>query len=98
MNSKEVKPAIISILAKEGIHITEDNIKIWSCDSMLMKDVAIGCDYVKNKLNSNVICYTNKVNNIEYLEKAEGVKIFDADRLKELALKHNNYFLYDLLP
>ena len=93
----KIIPAIIKLLRKECFFITQDHIKIWSCDSMNMSDVVIGCNYVKSKLSSYVICYTNKVNNIEYLEKNEGVTIFDSTKLKSLALKHGDLELYDML-
>lgn len=92
-----IEPKIIELLKKEGFEITKDNIKIWAMDYMRMSDVKIGCDYVKNKLGSNIIIYTNKVNNIDFIEKNESVKIYDSVILKKLCLKYNDYVLYDLL-
>ncbi len=91
-----VKKAILNIFNKEGINITQDNIKIWGCDVMLMSNVVLGANYVKS-IGSDILIYTTKVPQIEYLERNERVTIYDEEKLQTLALKHKDYKLYDML-
>ncbi len=93
----KIVKSIIELLFREGIIITKDNVKVWMCDTMMMRDVANGCNYVKSELDSDVVVYTNKVPNLEYLEKNERVRIFDQEKLQKLALAYKDYDLYDML-
>lgn len=88
---------VIKLLNMENISVTSDNIKIWGCDQMNIKDVIFGCNYVKNRLSSDVIVYTNIVPQRAKLEKSEKVRIFDESVLKDLCIKHKEYDLYDCL-
>jgi hypothetical protein len=88
--SNEVKPLIIDLMKKEGDTITSDNIKIWESDAMLAKDVVGGCNYIKSNGLISVLVYTNKVPMKDYISKSEGVKIYDAEDLAVLAIRHNS--------
>ena len=90
-------PLIKDLLLKEGISIEADNIKCWGCDYMNLSDVVVGCNYVKNNTKSPVVVYTNEVPNRDTIAKNEGVKIFDSENLKELAMKYKEYEIFDLL-
>ena len=86
----EVKPLIINIMQKLGHIITDDNIKIWSRDSMLATDVVKGCNWVKSSGLEPVLVYTNKVPLKAHIGKAEGVKVFDIDDLSILAIQYDS--------
>lgn len=92
----KVIPLIINLFKKEGIYLEENLIKSWDMPVMRVTDVILGINYAKTH-NSNIIVYTNKVVLKEKLHKDYGVKIYDNSDLKELAIKHGEYELYDEL-
>ena len=59
-------PIIIKLLAKNGEIITEKNIKVWEQDTMRLKDVKVGCDYIKRESLIPILVYTNTVPNKTY--------------------------------
>lgn len=89
-------PKIINLFKKEGINITNENIKIWGCDTMLMKNVATCCDKFKNE-GKSILIYTNIVPNIEYIEKDKGITIYDQNKLGALAMKWGDYEMCDMI-
>ena len=91
--SKEVKPLIIDLLEKEGLNITEDNIKIWMQDTMTADQVKLACNYIKSDRLSLVVVYTNKVPLKKYISEHEGVAIFDEEDLIKLSIRHNSELL-----
>lgn len=95
MNETEKINRIIELLHKDGIIVTEDNIKIWNVDVMSLKDVKIGCDYIKQTDIPNVLVYINTVPNRPDIQNNEDVVIIDSEILKRMALKHKFYDVYD---
>lgn len=92
-NKTEVKPLIIQLLEKEGLKIIEDNIKIWSTDTMRSIDVKGACDYIKSTGASPVLVYTNKVPFKSFISQKEAVKIYDKEDLEILAIRHDSKLL-----
>ncbi len=87
---------IIDLMSKEGVIVTENNIKIWSPETMSITDVLRGIQYVQS-LGSNILIYANIVPAKEHLEKEHSITILDKQALITLSLKHKMYELFDLL-
>lgn len=92
-----VEPKIIDLLKKVNVTITNENIRIWPTEKMLLRQVDNACIDIKTKTNPDVLIFTNDVEHIGYFEEKHGISIYDVNDLKELAIKFDDLDLYDML-